>query len=233
MIELFCKRYMAFHYRLYMEMLREANFKEFKLMQLCMLPGAIFQWADIVNLKVNFTFPRLSMIPTLNEVKKNKHQAKDLEEAERGKKELELNNVDSSPNEEMAPSDQLGYIGSTLQEVLLPTKPTSIRRKSIVQALELYIQIQQPQQNKLIKTYIREQSLLNLQSFFVISGKFLEQAIHDEGMSDPRVDQKEEEQDLSNADLPPSQSEEQRLQSPPRSLDPFEPLSYVDDDNKG
>jgi len=124
-----------------MEKLREANVKEIKLMQLCILPGAIFQWADIVNLKVKFTFPRLSMIPTLDEFKKNKLKDKDLEEAERGKKELELNNVDSSPNEEMAPSDQLGYTGSTLQEVLLPTKSTSIRRKLIVQALELYIQI--------------------------------------------------------------------------------------------
>ena len=50
----------------------------------------------------------------------------------------------SSPTNNLAPSDQLGYIGKSLQEFLTPKKPMESRRQSLIQGLELYVQINHP-----------------------------------------------------------------------------------------
>ena len=42
---------------------------------------------------------------------------------------------------DMSPSDQLGYTGATLQEVLQPNQPMEVRKISLVRALKLFIQI--------------------------------------------------------------------------------------------
>ena len=90
--------------------LREENAKDLTLIQLYTLPGAVLQWAGIANLKVKFTFPILSIIPTLEEVKQNILTAKDTAESEQAEKEIENQGKVNTSNEEIAPSDQLGYI---------------------------------------------------------------------------------------------------------------------------
>ena len=79
--------------------------------------------------------------------------------------------------------------------------------------------------------FIKEQSLVNLQSFFVIPSK-LDQAITDEGVSDSKVEQKDGGCALKNEEMPPVPSEDQRQQSPPHSPDPFDTSSNQEDDKE-
>ena len=51
-------------------------------------------------------------------------------------------------------------------------------------------------------------------------------------MSDPRLEQKEGDQTLKSDELPPTQSEEQKQQSPPHSMDPFDTSSDIENDKE-
>jgi len=75
MIKAFCRRCMAFHDHFFMKRLRDINETKFKIMQLSSLPGAIFQWASINRIKPQFTYPTLSIHPTVEEATMNREAA--------------------------------------------------------------------------------------------------------------------------------------------------------------